>query len=128
MKILKVLVAQLCPTLCNAMDCRPSGSSVLGIPQARIPEWVAISFSRGSSLPQDRTWVSRIADGFFTIWATRSESISINLDHLKKNKNNLLLSETHRLWYLSHVVICIFKNTNNTNKILLYNINRNLYL
>ena len=42
-------VAQLCPTLCGPMDCSPSGSSVHGILQARILEWVAISFSRGSS-------------------------------------------------------------------------------
>ena len=42
-------VAQLCPTLCNPMDCSPLVSSVHGIPQARILEWVAIPFSRGSS-------------------------------------------------------------------------------
>ena len=45
----KVLVAQLCPTLCNCVDCSPSGSSVPGIFQTRILEWVAIPFSRGSS-------------------------------------------------------------------------------
>ena len=45
------LVTQSCPTLCDAMDCSPPGSSVHGIPQARILEWVAISFSRGSSNP-----------------------------------------------------------------------------
>ena len=43
-------VAQSCPTLCNPMDCSPSGSSVHGIFQARVLEWGAISFSRGSSL------------------------------------------------------------------------------
>ena len=42
-------VAQSCAGLCDPMDCSPPGSSVPGIPQARIPEWVAISFSRGSS-------------------------------------------------------------------------------
>ena len=46
---MKVLVAQLCPTLCNPMDCSLLGSSVYGISQARILEWVAIPFSRGSS-------------------------------------------------------------------------------
>ena len=46
-----VLVAQACPTLCNSMDCRPPGSSVHGILQERILEWVAIPFSRGSSIP-----------------------------------------------------------------------------
>ena len=42
-------VAQSCPTLCDPVDCSPTGSSVHGILQARILEWVAISFSRGSS-------------------------------------------------------------------------------
>ena len=50
-----VLVAQSCPTLCDPMDCSPPGSSVHGILQARILEWVAISFSRGSSQPRDKT-------------------------------------------------------------------------
>ena len=63
-------VAQSCPTLCNPMDSLP-GSSVHGILQARILEWVAISFSRGSSWPRDRTQVSCIAGRRFTIWATR---------------------------------------------------------
>ena len=49
-----LLVAQLCPTVCNPMDCIPPGSSVYGI-LARILEWVVISFSRGSSWPRDRT-------------------------------------------------------------------------
>jgi len=48
------------------MDCSPSGSSVHGIFQARILEWVAISSSRGSSQPRDRTHVSCIAGRFFT--------------------------------------------------------------
>ena len=56
------LVAQSCPTLCDPMDDSPLGSSVLGLLQARILEWVAIPFSRGSSWPRDWTqvsWVSR---------------------------------------------------------------------
>ena len=48
-KCLCCLLAWLCPTLCNPMDCSPPSSSVHGISQARILEWVAISFSRGSS-------------------------------------------------------------------------------
>ena len=60
-------VAQLCPTLCNPMDCSPPGSSVHGILQARILEWVAISFSRGSSQPRDQTWVSCIAGRRFIL-------------------------------------------------------------
>ena len=66
-----VLVAQLCPTLCYPMDCSPPASSVHVILQAKIQEWVAIPFSRGSSWPRDQTQVSRIAGRFFTIWATR---------------------------------------------------------
>ena len=67
----KVLVVQSCMTSFNTMDCSPPGSSVHGILQARILEWVAIPFSRGSSQPRDWTWVSCIAGGFFTVWATR---------------------------------------------------------
>ena len=48
-------VAQSCPTLCDPMDCSPPGSSVHGVFQARILEWVAISFSRGSSQPRSPT-------------------------------------------------------------------------
>ena len=51
-------VAQSCPTLCNPMDCSLPGSSVHGIFQARVLEWGAISFSRGSSRTRDRTQVS----------------------------------------------------------------------
>ena len=61
--------AQLCPTLCDSVDCSPPGSSVHGISQARILEWVAVSFSRGSSQTRDQTGVS-IAGRFFTIRAT----------------------------------------------------------
>ena len=62
-----VLVAQLCLTLCDPMYCSPPGSSVHGILKARILEWIAISFSRGSSQPRDQTQVSCIAGRFFTI-------------------------------------------------------------
>ena len=53
------------------MNGSPPGSSVHGISQARILEWVAIPFSRGSSQPRDQTQVSYIAGSFFTIWAAR---------------------------------------------------------
>ena len=62
----KVLVAQSCPTLFNLMDYGLSGSSVHGIFQAKILEWVAIPFSRGSSWSRNQTWVSHIAGRFFT--------------------------------------------------------------
>ena len=63
---LKVKITQSCPTLCNPMDY-----IVHGILQARILEWVAIPFSRGSSQPRDWMRVSGIAGRFFTSWATR---------------------------------------------------------
>ena len=54
-KILRVLVTQSCPTLCDPLDCSLPGFSICGIFQARILEWIAISFSRGSSRPRDWT-------------------------------------------------------------------------
>ena len=76
-------VAQSCPTLCDPVDCSLQGSSVHGIFQARVLEWVAISFSRGSSRPRDQTQVFCIAGRHFTVWATEccnvgSETISMN--------------------------------------------------
>ena len=62
----EVKVVQLCPALCNLLDY-----TVRGILQARILDWVAFPFSRGSSGPRDGTQVSSIAGGFFTSWATR---------------------------------------------------------
>ena len=63
-------ITQSCPTLCNPVDCSLPGSSDHGIFQARVLEWVAISFSRGSSQPRDRTQVFCIASRLFTVWAT----------------------------------------------------------
>ena len=64
-------VAQLCPTLCNPMDCSLPGSSLHGILQARVLdstlEWVAIAFSRRSSRPRDQTWVSGIPGRCFNL-------------------------------------------------------------
>ena len=67
----KYLVSQSCLTLCDPMGYSPPGSSVHGILWTRILEWVAISFSRGSSWLRDWNCVSCIAGRFFTIWATR---------------------------------------------------------
>ena len=77
----KVLVAQLCPTLCHPQgDCSPLGSSVHVILQARILEWVAMPSSRGSSQPRDRTWVCCIAGRFLVVWTTRQgESATVSL-------------------------------------------------
>ena len=64
---------QLCPTLCDPMDCSLLGAYVHGIVQARILEWVAISFSMESYQPRGQTWVSFFSCRFFTIWATRKQ-------------------------------------------------------
>ena len=64
-------LSQLCPTLWDPIDCSLPGSSVHRIFQAIVLEWIAISFSRASSQPRTRTWVSRIVDRRFTVWATR---------------------------------------------------------
>ena len=74
--------AQFCPTLCDPMDCSLPSSSVHGIFQAIVLEWIAISFSKGSSWPRDRTQVSRIVDRHFTVWATRE--LWCNLENDRK--------------------------------------------
>ena len=70
-KSLSLTFDRKCLTLCDPVDCGLPGSSVHRILQARTLEWVAISFSRGSSRPMDRTRVSRIAGRCFNLWATR---------------------------------------------------------
>ena len=85
-------VAQSCLTLCDPMDCSLPGSSVHGIFQAIVLEWIAVSFSKGSSQPRDQTLVSRIVDRRFAIWATR-EVLSLVWDHsfpFYELKQNLL--------------------------------------
>ena len=72
-----VLVTQSCLTLFDLMNCSPPDSSVHGILQPRILEWVAIPFSRGSSQPRDQTHVSCFPGRFFTIWACREALILI---------------------------------------------------
>ena len=67
----KVLVDQSCPTICDPMDYSPPGFSVHGILQARILEWVAISFSKRPSRPRDQTRVSCIGRQILYHWATR---------------------------------------------------------
>ena len=79
-------VARLCPTLCDPMDCSLSASSIHWIFQARVLEWIAIYFSRGSSQPRYQTQVSRIAGRRFTFWATREA-----LRRSRYFKPNLLL-------------------------------------
>ena len=74
-----LLVGQSHPTLCDPMDCGPPGSSVHGISQAGILEWLVISFSKGSFWTRGQTWVSCIAGRFFTIWALSNPKIFSHL-------------------------------------------------
>ena len=67
---------QWCPTLWDPMDYSLPGSSVHGILQWRLLEWVAISFLRGSSEPRDQTRVSCIAGRFFTVWGTKEALVT----------------------------------------------------
>ena len=94
--------AQSCPTLYNPMDCSPPGSSVHGILQARILEWVAISFSRGSSRPRDRTQVSRIAGSRFNLWATREAMGTNAVSDYTIMRAICILSLNH---FLNHIFI-----------------------
>ena len=94
-----VLVAQSCPTLCDPVDCNPPGSSVHEIFQARILEWVAISFSRGSSQPRDWTWVSCTAGRFFANGATRDK-----LDNVIPKKSQILSGTTQQRFILIHEI------------------------
>ena len=87
------LVPKWCLALCDCMDCSPPGSSVHGILQARILEWVAISFSRGSSRSRDWTWVSCLAGGFFTTEPIEIHRLGLNsrLDIAKSGVRNKLV-------------------------------------
>ena len=86
-----MLVAQSCPALCDLMDCSPPVSSVHGILQVRIPECVAIPFSRGSSQLRDWTQVSHIAGRFFTIWASREALLKLYIYGNVVSRNGELL-------------------------------------
>ena len=85
-------VAQSCPTLCDPIDCSLPGSSVHEVFQAGVLDWVAISFSRGSSQSRDRTHVSCTAGRCFIHWATR-EAISpeYSLEVLKLSWSSSIL-------------------------------------
>ena len=72
-----MLVAQSCPTLWKPMDCRPQVPLCMWILQARMLEWVSISFSRGSSQPRDQTGVSCIAKRLFSAWKSLKESLGL---------------------------------------------------
>ena len=103
-----MFVVQSCLTLCDPMDCSLPGSSVHGILQARILEWVAIPFPRWSSWPRDQIWVSCIAGRFFTVWTTKKIiKLSINtISHI------IISIELASWWLVGPLIlknnICIF--------------------
>ena len=83
----------------DPMDCSLSGSSVHGFFRARVLEWTAVSFSRRSSLPRNRTRVSLIAGRRFTVWATREAPENISeTNGLWENKGQGNLSQLEASW------------------------------
>ena len=85
----KVLVAKSYLTLCDPMGCSPPGSSIHGISQVRMLQWVAIPFSRVSPQPRGWTQVSCLASRFFTIW-TAKENIIFKLQKIKNDEKKIL--------------------------------------
>ena len=83
-----VLLAQLYLTLCDLMDCSLPDSPVHGIFQAKILEWVAIHFSRGSSWLRDRTCISYIGRLILYHWATREAYLNVNYKWIKVHCQN----------------------------------------
>ena len=100
------LVAQSCQTLCSPIDGSPLDSSVHGVLQARILGWISVSFSRGSSLPKDQTWVSCIAGRFFTIWVTREAHVYI-YTHTHTHTHKYIHKNIHMHIY-THIYIFFF--------------------
>ena len=102
-----------CSVICNPIDCSPPSSSVHGILQARILEWGAIPFSRGSFWPRDQTQVSCIAGRFFTIWATGETHKAFSTINLVFEKDfwRILIMEEVTLLYTQYSVISPSLNT-----------------
>ena len=98
-----VKVALLCPTPCDPMDY-----ILHGILQARILEWVAVPFSRGSSQRRGQTQVCRIAGGFFTSWATR-KALKYMLSAQEMLAVFLLIRKELLMWTFSFVLSHLFR-------------------
>ena len=101
---------QSCPTLWNPVDCSLPGSSVLGIFQTRILEWVAIPFSRGTSQPREQTHASCIEGRFFTIEPPGKQTAQTNWDRtvgaslLLIQKEYILSPYLHQAWLRTSVL------------------------
>ena len=93
------LVAKSCPTLLWPHGCSPPGSSILGISQARILEWVAVSFSRGSSWPRDQTLIGRQVLYHWVTWEAQKTAVQ-----LAKGEN--LFSASSGFWWPLHSLAC----------------------
>ena len=118
MYIVKALVVQLYLTLCDPIDCSPPGSSIHGILQTRILEWVAIPFSRGSSRPRNWIQVTCFAGRFFTSWATGVCIILLVLTKVTTRlframynaKKTVLYSSTDIYWIAMCSALCLVSN------------------
>ena len=97
--IMNVLVTQSCPALWNPMDCSPPGSSVHGILQAGLLEWIAISFSSQSSWPRDQTHVSCIC--CFAVDSLSSEPLGKSM-----RPRGLIISSL--IWFLFQTNTLVF--------------------
>ena len=105
-----VLVAQSCLTLCDPMDCSQPSSSIHGVLQVRILEWVTILFSRGLSWPRDRTQVSCTASRFLTVWAAReAHKISLKEDLNKWRETDLIHGLEDNVFRVSILPKLIYK-------------------
>ena len=118
-------VAQSYPILCDSMDCSLPGSSVSGILQAKILEWVAIPFSKGSSKPRDRTQVSPTAGRFFIFWATRLFQTGAKIKdiggcsgHIRTHKAPWGPAWVQCLWQINYFKLTIFWDTADKGKTL----------
>ena len=90
------------------VDCSLSGSSVHGIFQARVLEWIAISFSRGSSGPRNQTRVSRISGRRFTVWATREAKLHVNVCSAVTSFNTVMCIKNEWVTFPRSIKSCDF--------------------
>ena len=103
------LDAKSCLTLWDPMDCNPPGSSLHWVFQARILEWVAIPYSRGSSWPRDWTRVSCLAGGFFTTEPHEKSLLEILLDLKGEMCLSCWVQRPVFLRYSIFLIPCIFR-------------------